>query len=93
MTAAKPVAEIEHGTYGGYQQCVKRAEKSCPDCRAANRVYIADYRKRRPVVGTEVYAKRRARDRALRKLARKHPVTFQRLYEAELGRLQQGDTP
>jgi hypothetical protein len=84
MTAAK--TEIEHGTYGGYQQCRRRSEGSCAECKAANRTYIAEYRRRRPHVTTPGYANERARDRALRKLARRFPAEFESLYAAEMAR-------
>jgi len=37
----RKIVEIAHGTRNGYQQCVKRDEGSCVDCRTAAREYVA----------------------------------------------------
>ena len=77
---------IEHGTYGGYQQCRKRLEGSCPECRAANNAYLQQWRSANADRQHRLACDQRARDRALRRLARMFDAEFGVLYEEELAK-------
>jgi hypothetical protein len=77
---------IKHGTYGGYQAHKLKGIPICEPCRLANNAYQRDYRKTNPDRQAVNVARQHARDRALRKLARAHPVEFRALYDAELNR-------
>lgn len=77
---------INHGSYAGYQVCQRRPEGSCEECRKATREYMAEYRKRRPEVQARERLKRRARERALWKLARQFPREYRVLVHDEMTR-------
>lgn len=83
------------GTYAGYQAHRKANEEACTPCLVANREYLRDYRKRNPGYLAADAARRGARDRALRRLARLHPGEFRALYDVELVELKrrQEDRP
>ena len=76
----QPSDPPEHGTYGAYQKHLKRGETPCDDCRAAQRDYMAAYRKRQPRSGHYATAANRARAR----LARAHPDEYRALYLEEM---------
>lgn len=74
---------IEHGTYKGYQRCVRRDAGSCAECRAAASAYSREYRSRPQVRAAEL-AREAARQRAYSRLARAHPADYRALYLAEI---------
>lgn len=75
----------EHGTYATAQQCRKRPEGACDDCKAARNAYMREYRATHQGAYEWERAKESARDRARRQLAHLHPDEFQHLYDIEMG--------
>ena len=75
---------IPHGTYGGYQQELRRGMDPCNDCREALSVYQTQ-RRRQPQFHN-ARRMRNAKVRALWRLAELHPIDMKRLYEAELAK-------
>lgn len=84
-------APAECGTYRGWAAHRRADEESCRECKKANAVYMQRWRKRRPEMNAENAAAAAARDRALRRLGRKHADELAQLHAEELaaGRLQQ----
>lgn len=77
---------INHGTYGGAQQCRKRTEGTCDDCKAARNAYIREYRAAHPGAYELERAKNVAMLRALWRLAAEHGDEFHTLYAEEFDR-------
>ena len=69
------------GTRNGYQAHIRRGEKTCEPCRAAN---AASQRESR---GRDQWwrATKRAREQALIRLSHEHPDEYRNLYAEELG--------
>lgn len=78
------MSAIKHGTYGGAQKCVKRAEGTCDECRAARAAYIREYRASHVEGQKWEKAKSNARLRALWKLAGQHDAEFRALVAEEM---------
>ena len=76
----------KRGTYAGLNQHKKAGEQSCPECREAGRIYMADYR-RRPENRQRDRVRSYAYGAALQSLRHAHQVEFDRLLEAEYRRL------
>lgn len=77
------------GTYAAWQRHRKRGEDPCPEDVQAKRDYQAAYRERagRPdVTPPEVRAYRRARVRALDRLAQTYQTAFAALLDEELAK-------
>lgn len=77
---------IEHGTRKGYNKCRRRPEGSCPPCRQASSKYMAEWRKERPLAARRAAREDNARERALWRLAQRHPAEFRALVEDEKSR-------
>jgi hypothetical protein len=78
---------IVHGKYKGWQQCRKRPEGACLDCREAARQYQANRRKTNAAAYKRDKLKLKARDHAMREVARRHHKEYRKLaveYEAAL---------
>jgi len=78
--------QIEHGTYGGYQQCKKRPEGPCDPCRVACREYMGQWRERNPDKAARHGDRADARSRAATRLARMHPAVFRALVAEEMAK-------
>lgn len=77
------------GTYGAWQRHRKADEEPCEPCKAAKRAYQAAYRRRvgRPeVLPPRVKAYKRARRRALARLAATYQIAFAALLDEELAK-------
>lgn len=72
------------GTYAGYQAHGRRKEQSCAVCQAAAAEYMREYRATKPDAYKRERFRAAARERALWKLAKLHPVQFRQLYIAEM---------
>lgn len=79
------VKPIHHGTYGGYQQHLKRGVQPCEECREARNTYVRSYREN-PARRARERTLEAARTRALARLARAHSAEYRRLYEEEKNR-------
>lgn len=78
-------ADERCGTPAGYQAHRKeRREDACDDCKRAQAEYTAALRRANPELYAQSQSIQRARDRALRRLARQHPAEFDELYREEL---------
>ena len=74
----------ECGTYGAYQAHRRRKEPIDDACRAANTAYKTRWRANNPAGLHNEMDRARARARAQRKLAKRHPDEFRELLHAEL---------
>lgn len=81
--STKPTrSPIACGTYAGYQKHLRSQETPCDDCKAANAAMSRE-RRRDP---REMYLhdkRKRARLRALSRLAKAYPEEYRRLYSEE----------
>lgn len=82
--------DIEHGTYGGYQRCVQRWEGSCDECRRAAAERQRERRRSNPAIRARERHYKYARERALWRLKALHPEEFERLFDEELRRGEEG---
>ena len=84
---SKNQVPIRHGEYAGYQAHKRRNIPIDPDdscgCRAANRQYMSNLRAKNAILAEKVRVDNMLRNRAFRKLARKHPAEFRVLLEKE----------
>jgi hypothetical protein len=79
------MVELEHGSYGGWQQHQKQGVPTTPECGcdAARNAYMAGYRARHPEVRERARAHDRHRSRALSRLALLHPTEYKALLAEE----------
>jgi hypothetical protein len=77
--------DVRHGTSAGYDVHHRRGESPCDACRLAKKEYDARWRAASPVARrNRLHA--RARNRALTRLARRHPAEYRALYLDEKSR-------
>lgn len=76
------------GTYSGYQMHRRRGEDTDQACRDAAAAYMARYRTA-PENRKREAARKRARERALTRLASLFGEEYRQLYRAELGSAEQ----
>lgn len=82
-------AEINHGTYGGYQDCVHRLEGACQECKDAAAEYQREYRRKNPSYREQNLSQGRLRSKALHILKERHLSE----YQAILSRLKREKQP
>jgi hypothetical protein len=79
---------MKHGTTGGYQGHIKRGEPICDDCREAQKAWRRAYHAREGEKLKQKQARSAAaRNRALSKLAARHPDEYLELRLAELRKI------
>jgi len=83
------MSDIEHGTYGGYQQHKVKGVPLTPECgcEEARNVYMRDYRASHPDLRSRARVHAKARQRALSALAGLHQADYNRLFAAELRKI------
>lgn len=89
MARGVPRNEVRHGTVPAYEWHKRRVEEPCDACRLAKSRADASWR----AAGTVQRRNRlhaRARNRALGRLARRHPVEFRALYLEEKNMQERG---
>jgi hypothetical protein len=79
--------EHEH-SYGEYQRRKRAGLLDCPGCRTAATTYHRERRRANPEVRRREQAKVAAYDRALRRLAKRHPVEFRTFLTEEQAKIQ-----
>lgn len=85
----EPAERAGCGTYPGYQTHKRRGEAACPECLAANAAYARQWRAAavpNEAAAARARSDRRARGRALTRLARAHRAEFLRMYQEELAK-------
>lgn len=83
----RPQRSYQCGTYEAYQAHRRRGETFDDACRAANSAYKAKWRAASPVGRRNEIDRSKARERAQRALARRHPDEFRELLHAELRKI------
>jgi len=79
----------DHGTYAGWSRHKREGTEPCADCKQAKAAYQKDWRARG---GDAVRTERRrqqASEKARRALAHLYPADYQRLYSAEIAKLEE----
>ncbi len=71
------------GTYAGYQAHIHNGSPPCEACRAANRDYTRELRRRNPSVRVACDWGSRTRKRALERLAKEYRARFLELVNEE----------
>lgn len=77
--------EIEHGSYGGYQQELKLGFPTCQSCREARSDYMRQYRERHPHSVDNDVLRSRAWAEANRRLREAHRAEWRRYYAEARG--------
>ena len=77
------------GSMAGYRAHRKADEDACDPCLAANRDYLAEYRRLHPERLGPDKDQVKARQRALARLGRRHPEQYKELLLEELARIRE----
>lgn len=81
-----PRAQVEHGTYRGYQWHRRTKTPTCRPCMDAANQYVKDYRESHPESQLRNHLQSRAYGVALRRLRDRYRGVFNRYYAEELGK-------
>ena len=72
------MAEIKHGTRGGYYAHRRRGDRPCKKCRAAINEYVKEYRERKGVTRNRLMEA--ARREAMNEIRDNHRAEYEKVY-------------